>query len=101
VAAICFSLGSSDKLGGVSVRADCRAANFGDGEQDMPKINVIFHSVSGHTYTMAEAISEGVRSVSGCEAHIKRIPEPFHQEPIVMPGLTKGAMSSHTFLRPL
>ena len=55
----------------------------------MPRINVIFHSVSGHTYRSAEALAEGVREIDRCKAHLLRIPEPPSTEPIMMPGLQK------------
>ena len=31
------------------------------------KVNVIFHSIYGHIYKMAEAIAEGAREVEGAE----------------------------------
>lgn len=41
------------------------------------RAHIIFHSISGHTYDLAEAIVEGVRSVSGCEAYLFRVPETY------------------------
>ena len=41
----------------------------------MTSINILFHSVTGHTFRLAEAIAEGVPSLAGCEARLKRIPE--------------------------
>jgi len=55
----------------------------------MIQVNIIFHSVSGHTYRMAEALGEGVRDISGCQGRLLRIPEPAGLEPITMPGLER------------
>lgn len=53
----------------------------------MPQVNIIFHSVSGHTFRMAEEVAVGVEEVSGCNARLLRIPEPSDRPPITMPGL--------------
>ena len=55
----------------------------------MAQVNIIFHSVSGHTYRLAEAIGVGVCEVPRCEARLLRIPEPPGLQPITMPGLEK------------
>lgn len=55
----------------------------------MPRVNIIFHSVSGHTFKLAEEIGAGVASIDGCEFKLLRIPEPGGAEPITMPGLEK------------
>lgn len=55
----------------------------------MPTINVLFHSVSGHTFKLAEALGEGVTEIAGCEARLLRISEPAGQPAITMPGLEK------------
>lgn len=39
------------------------------------KINIIFYSMYGHIYRMAEAVAEGVRDVSGCEAALLQVAE--------------------------
>lgn len=41
----------------------------------MKKILVLYYSMYGHTETMAKAVVEGAKSVSGVEVDIKRIPE--------------------------
>lgn len=38
-------------------------------------IQVVFYSMYGHVYRMAEAIAEGVRSVEGCEAQLLQVAE--------------------------
>lgn len=55
----------------------------------MALIHIIFHSVSGHTYRMAEAMALGVAEVERCEAKLLRIAEPAGLRPITMPGLEK------------
>jgi NAD(P)H dehydrogenase (quinone) len=41
----------------------------------MTKILVLYYSSYGHIETMAEAVAEGARSVSGTEVTVKRVPE--------------------------
>ena len=53
----------------------------------MTRINVIFHSVTGHTAKLAEAIAEGVTSLDGCEASLKQIAELPGTGPVVMASL--------------
>ncbi len=53
----------------------------------MTRIHVIFHSVTGHTAKLAEAIAEGVESLSGCAAVLKQIPELPGAGPVIMPAL--------------
>lgn len=53
----------------------------------MPRINIIFHTVSGHTFRLAEAVAVGVSDVARCEPQLLRIEEPNAAEPITMPGL--------------
>ena len=38
-------------------------------------IQVVFYSMYGHIYTMAEAVAEGVNSVAGCSAELLQVPE--------------------------
>ena len=51
----------------------------------MADILVIFHSVGGYTFRMAEAVAEGISSLSGCEANLKQITEPPGAEAILLP----------------
>ncbi len=46
----------------------------------MVKVNVIFHSIYGHIYKMAEAIAEGAREVEGAEVEIYQVPETLPYE---------------------
>jgi NAD(P)H dehydrogenase (quinone) len=39
------------------------------------RIQVVFYSMYGHVYRMAEAVAEGVRTVEGCEAQLLQVPE--------------------------
>jgi NAD(P)H dehydrogenase (quinone) len=39
------------------------------------KIKIIFYSMYGHTYKMAEAVAEGARQVEGAEVEIFQVPE--------------------------
>ena len=38
-------------------------------------IQIVFYSMYGHIYTMAEAVAEGVSSVAGCTAELLQVPE--------------------------
>lgn len=53
----------------------------------MAHINIIFHTVSGNTFRLAEAIALGVSDVSRCEAQLLRIEEPHAAQSVTMPGL--------------
>jgi len=46
----------------------------------MSKVLIVYYSMYGHIYRMAEAVAAGVREVSGCEAMIKRVPETLPEE---------------------
>jgi NAD(P)H dehydrogenase (quinone) len=52
----------------------------------MVKVNVIFHSIHGHIYKMAEAVAAGVREVEGAEVEIYQVPETLPHEIIVKMG---------------
>ena len=39
------------------------------------KVLVVFYSMYGHVYRMAEAVAEGVREVPGATAELRRVPE--------------------------
>ena len=44
------------------------------------KVQVIFYSLYGHIYRMAEAVAEGARSVSGAHVEIYQVPETLPPE---------------------
>ena len=46
----------------------------------MSKLLVLYYSTYGHVETLAEAIAEGARSVTGTEVALKRVPELMSQE---------------------
>jgi NAD(P)H dehydrogenase (quinone) len=48
----------------------------------MVKVNVIFHSVHGHIYKMAEAVAAGAREVEGAKVGIYQVPETLPLEVI-------------------
>jgi NAD(P)H dehydrogenase (quinone) len=41
----------------------------------MTKLRVLYYSTYGHVETLANAVAEGARSVSGVEVTLKRVPE--------------------------
>lgn len=46
----------------------------------MTKVLIIYHSMYGHIETMAQAVAEGARGVSGVEVTVKRVPETMDAE---------------------
>jgi NAD(P)H dehydrogenase (quinone) len=44
------------------------------------KVLIVFYSMYGHVYRMAEAIAEGVKQVPGAEAILRRVPETLSEE---------------------
>lgn len=44
------------------------------------KVLIVYYSMYGHIHRMAEAIGEGVRSVTGAEAVLRRVPETLPPE---------------------
>ncbi len=44
------------------------------------KVLIVFYSMYGHIYRMAEAVAEGVRQVPGAEAGLRRVPETLPEE---------------------
>jgi len=44
------------------------------------KVLVVFYSMYGHVYKMAQAVAEGVREVPGAEALLRRVPETLSEE---------------------
>lgn len=39
------------------------------------KIKIVFYSMYGYTYRMAEAVAEGAREVQGAEVQMLQVPE--------------------------
>lgn len=50
------------------------------------KVQVIFYSMYGHIYRMAEAIAEGAKSVPGAEVSLFRVPELVPEEALERSG---------------
>lgn len=59
------------------------------------KISIVFYSMYGHTYKMAEAVSEGASEVEGAEVDMRRVPETLSPE--VLEKL--GALESQEVLK--
>jgi NAD(P)H dehydrogenase (quinone) len=58
----------------------------------MIKVNVIFHSIYGHIYKMAEAIVEGAREVEGVEVGIYQVPETLPNDVLEKMGAIETKM---------
>ena len=50
------------------------------------KVLVVFYSMYGHIYQMAEAIAEGAREVQGAEVMLRRVPETLSTEVLTKMG---------------
>jgi NAD(P)H:quinone oxidoreductase type IV len=50
------------------------------------RIQVIFYSMYGHTYRMAEGVAEGARAVAGVEVELLQVPELVPEEILVSSG---------------
>jgi NAD(P)H dehydrogenase (quinone) len=54
------------------------------------KANIIFHSMYGHVYRMAEAVAEGAREVKGTEVGLYQVPETLPLDVIAKMGATEA-----------
>lgn len=50
------------------------------------KVQVVFYSMYGHIYRMAEAVAEGAREVAGAEVALYQVPELVPEEALVKSG---------------
>ncbi len=57
------------------------------------KVNIVFYSLYGHIYRMAEAIAEGAREVKGAEVSVYQVPETFSAETIAKMGAAEAKKS--------
>lgn len=54
------------------------------------KVKVIFYSMYGHTYRMAEAIAEGARELKGAQVELFQVPESVPVETLEKTGAKKA-----------
>lgn len=54
------------------------------------KVNIIFQSLYGHIYRMAEAVAEGARQVSGAKVQLFQVPETLTDELLAKVGATEA-----------
>ncbi|AJF05924.1 NAD(P)H:quinone oxidoreductase [Geoalkalibacter subterraneus] len=54
------------------------------------KINIIFYSMYGHVYQMAEAVAKGVRGYQGAEANLYQVPELVPKDVLESSGALKA-----------
>ena len=57
------------------------------------KVSIIFYSMYGHIYRMAEAVAEGAREVKGAEVSLYQVPETLPADVIAKMGATEGKRS--------
>ena len=54
------------------------------------KVKVVFYSMYGHIYRMAEAVAEGAREVAGAEVELLQVPELIPDEVLARSGAKKA-----------
>ena len=52
----------------------------------MAKVQVIFYSMYGHVYQLAEAIAEGAREVPSADVQVFQVPELVPEEALIASG---------------
>lgn len=57
------------------------------------RIHIVFHSLYGHVYRLAEAISEGARQVQGAEVKVLQVPETLSDEVLEKMGAVETRKS--------
>jgi len=54
------------------------------------KVKIVFYSMYGHIYRMAEAVAEGAREVEGAEVEVLQVPELVPDEVLEKSGAKKA-----------
>jgi len=54
------------------------------------KIQIVFYSMYGHIYKMAEAVAKGAREVQGAQVELYQVPELVPEEALVKSGAKKA-----------
>lgn len=54
------------------------------------QVQVVFYSMYGHIYRMAEAVAEGARRVPGVEVQLRQVPETLSDEALAKMGATEA-----------
>lgn len=54
------------------------------------KVLIVFYSMYGHIYHMAEAIAEGAKAVTGAEVALRRVPETLPDDVLAKMGATEA-----------
>ena len=57
------------------------------------KVLIVYYSLYGHIYRMAQAVADGAKEVRGAEVEIKRPPETLPEEVIAKMGATEAQKS--------
>lgn len=54
------------------------------------KVQIVFYSMYGHVFQMAEAVADGARAVRGCEVSVFQVPELVPDEALERTGAKKA-----------
>lgn len=55
------------------------------------KVLVVYYTMNGHTYRLAEAVAEGARQVNGTEVEVRRVPETLSEAELKKRGAMEVA----------
>ncbi len=64
--------------------------SWGQEVLSMTKVHIVFYSMYGHIYKMAQAIQQGARKVPGCTAELYQVPETLPDEVLEKVGARKA-----------
>ncbi len=70
-----------------AVPAICRSAD----SQELVRVLVAYHSLSGHTEKMADAVAQGARAVPGTQVIVKRVGEVTAEELFAVDAIVLGS----------
>lgn len=57
------------------------------------KVLIVFYSMYGHVYSLAEAVAEGVKEVAGAEPVLRRVPETLSEDTLKAMGALEAQKS--------
>src|SRR5262245_10874829 len=66
------------------------AGSIPHGKEFRMKVQVIFYSMYGHVYRLAEAVAAGAKEVAGAEVSLYQVPELVPEEALVKSGAKKA-----------
>ena len=68
------------------------------GENNMAKILIVYHSQSGNTQKMAQAVAEGAKSIEGVEVILKKAADATLEDLLTADGLAIGTPENFGYM---